>query len=256
MAAVAEHVTTQIKKTDDYQLAQQRRKIYQSRLTAYNLLRGETGKVLTPAAPSVRKPNFEQFVSLYFYNLDHAGNTHPFSDYYGQPTKLSRDSGGYKTFEKFAMTDYGSYVVKTMLDNPSKYKGFKVWENAFGGAYGDYHFISLPKGFGLQERRFATSKQRIHFLGILYHEFAHTMVFRPLSSKGIDITIYDEREAVLRFENPIRIRDNYEPRYTYTKRDGSETINIITRTVKPGKWTVRKDDPTVLVKAEDKDALA
>lgn len=232
-----------------------RRRIYATRIPAYNLMRSETGKVLPPAPAGLRKGNFEKFVKLYFYNLDHSQNTDPFHADYGMPTRLTKGSSGYKAFERFALTDYGSYVIKTMIDKPDRYKGFKVWENAFGGAHGDYHFISLPKDFPARET-FLTSGQRIHDLAIIYHEFAHTMMFRSPASKDTDITIYDEREAVLKFENPVRIRDNYEPRYTYTKRDGSQTINIITREVKPGKWSVRKDDPAVLVKPDDKDALA
>lgn len=256
MVASAQAVASQTQQASSYDLEKIRRRIYQTRMPAYNLMRGETGKVLIPADLAKRKPNFDKFVKQYFYGLDHSHNTDPLHDHYAQPTKLTRDSGGYKAFEKFASTDYGSYVIKTMIENPNRYKGFKVWENAFGGAHGDYNFISLPKGFSLQEGRFATSKQRIHYLAILYHEFAHTMMFRAPASKGVDITIYDEREAVLRFENPVRLRDNYEPRYSYTKKDGSETINIITRVVKHGKWSVRKDDPTVLVRPEDKDALS
>jgi len=57
------------------------------------------------------------------------------------------------------------------------------------------------------------------------------------------------------FENPVRIRGGYEPRYSYTKSDGSFTINIITGTKVVGICGVSKYDPAKLVKLSDKDVL-
>ncbi|MDH5446525.1 MAG: hypothetical protein OEY52_13300 [Gammaproteobacteria bacterium] len=238
-------------------LAQLRKRVYLSRMPGYNLMRSETGKVLHPVASNAaRAKNFQKFVELYFFNTHRPNNADPFHGDFGLNSKLTKGSRGYIEFEKFAMQDYGSYVIKTMIDDPKKYKGFQVWEGPpdVEGAHGDWSFISLPKNFGTR-KRFATSGQLIHLQAIIYHEFAHTMMFRKAQSRGIDIGINDERIAVLKFENPVRIRDGFEPRYTYAMKDGSATINIITGTSKPGKWYIRKNDPTVLVKETDPNAL-
>lgn len=261
MAASAQAVSGLINSASKQQLEQIRRNIYKMHVPTYNLMRSESGKVLHPANPAMRLSNFKKFVELYFYKVDHSNNRDEFHSDYGLSTKLTETSGGYIAFKKFAMTDYGSYGIKMMIDNPNTYKGFQVWENAIKGAFGDYNFISLPKGFSLSEARFSSSNQRVHFLAILYHELAHTMMFRKPESKNIDIDIYDERIAVMKYENPIRLRDNYEPGYTYTKADDSKpdedkTINIITKDVRVGKWSVKKDDPRVFAKIGDKDSMA
>ncbi len=173
---------------------------------------------------------------------------------YPGATKMVESSDGYKAFTNFAKTDYGSSVIKEMIKNPKKYKGFDIKQGAQKWASAGYRFIVLPKKFPARIR-FKTSGQRIYDLAIIYHEFAHTMVFQPASLKGKKASIRDERMAVMKFENPVRMRKGYEPRYSYTKARPLETINIITGEKKQGSWAVSENDPTKLVKPDDKAAL-
>jgi len=59
----------------------------------------------------------------------------------------------------------------------------------------------------------------------------------------------------MKFENPVRMRKGYEPRYSYTKKNPLETINIITGDKKLGRWVVSEADPAKLIKPNDRDAL-
>jgi len=70
-----------------------------------------------------------------------------------------------------------------MINNPKKYKGFVIKQGAQKWASVGYRFIVLPKRFPSKER-FQTSGQRVYDLGIIYHEFSHTMVFQPATAKG------------------------------------------------------------------------
>ena len=81
------------------------------------------------------------------------------------------------------------------------------------------------------------------------------MVFRSAASLIKDIVILDERDAVLYFENPVRMSRCYEPRYTYTVRDQSQTINIITNIPGNGILLTDQNDLTKLVSPTSKDAL-
>lgn len=166
-----------------------------------------------------------------------------------------KSSDGYKAFQRFSETDYGSSVIKEMISNPKKYKGFDIAEGYKRGAKANYSVLLLPKRFPAPPGFFKTSGQKIYDLAIIYHEFAHTAVFRPASTSDAAITIFDERLAVMNFENPVRIRMGYEPRYSYTMGNGSYTINIITGKKVAGERTVSKYDPTILVELHDKDAL-
>jgi len=68
-----------------------------------------------------------------------------------------------------------------------------------------------------------------------------------------NITLKDERLAVIHLENTIRMRQGYEPRYTYKK--GAKTINIITGDYHAhGFNTVHENDPTKPMKIGSKGA--
>lgn len=209
------------------QLRLNREKIYRSKVPHTSVFPRVNGKTLTPAPESKRKSNFLKFVDLFFYKKVYTNTRDPMSDTYQEATKLLKSSDGYKAFSLFSDTDYGSSVIKEMLDNQKKYTDFKIKEGTGNAATAEYNTILLPRKFPYQQK-FTTSGQRIYDLAIIYHELAHTKVFRPISSKERTIDINDERTAVMMFENPVRLRKGYEPRYSYTMRNGSFTINIIT----------------------------
>lgn len=64
--------------------------------------------------------------------------------------------------------------------------------------------------------------------------------------KATEITIEDERQAVINFENQVRIENGLEPRYTYY--NGSRTINIIAGKDSPVEHTILDSDPATLVR--------
>ena len=236
------------------QLRFQRQKIYRSKVPHSSVFPCVNGITLPPAPESKRKSNFLKFIELFFYKKIYTNTRDPFSDSYQEATKLQKSSDGFKAFARFSDTDYGSSVVKEMIDNQMKYKDFKIKEGTGNAAIAEYNTILLPSTFPYQQM-FITSGQRVYDLAIIYHEFAHTSVFRNVSSQGKIIGVHDERMAVMLFENPVRIKHGYEPRYSYTMRDGSFTINIITGKKAVGKCGVSKYDPTRLVKLSDKDIL-
>ncbi len=236
------------------QLEGLRKKIYRLCVPAYSLLPKANGSTLTPANKGDRGANLQQFIDLYFYKKEVPDNADPFSNNYQEHTQLKPGSDGYKAFERFAQTDYGSALIKEMIQNQKKYTGFYVAENALSWANGGFGRITFPRKFP-NSLEFRTSGQKVHDLAIIWHEFAHSMVFRSPLKKDIPITIYDERDDVLKFENPVRMGANFEPRYSYTATDKSQTINIITREVANGEFTVSKFDPRKLVRHADKEAL-
>ena len=211
------------------------------------------GRYLKPALMDNRGKNFRTFVKLYFYSgkdgsIDPLGN--------GElhlPIKLKPSSKGYKAFEKYAKTDYGSAIIKEMISNPKKYPKFKIQQARFSQAKADYLVMHLPPNFP-NRTRFEIGAQKIFDLAIIHHEFAHTMLIRSKTAKRI--TIQDELWAVRKAENPIRLKRGgarYEPRYVYYGNE--RTINIITGQVLPLQWTVSKYDPRIMVKLNHKDAL-
>lgn len=64
--------------------------------------------------------------------------------------------------------------------------------------------------------------------------------------KIVEFTIEDERQAVINLENPVRMENGLEPRYTYY--NGSRTINIITGKDSPIEHTILESDPSKLVR--------
>lgn len=123
---------------DTIKLRLHRENIYQTRVPAYNLLRTKNGKALISPPIQIRQHNFQQFVEIYFNKNSNPDNQDLMSDNYGLPTAFTKESDGYKAFKRFADTDYGSYVIKEMLDNKEKYNGFDIMENASQGARGDW----------------------------------------------------------------------------------------------------------------------
>jgi len=243
---------------DRVKLELKRIKIYRSKVPHTRIFPKANGRVLKPVLVSRRKYNFLKFVDMYFTKT--IDNTIPDPEFgiFPGATKLTTSSDGYRAFARFAQTDYGSSVIKEMLNNPKRYSGFVIAQGIKKGATGGYKSMTLSKVFPNKKKRFLISGQKIFDLAIIYHEFAHTSIFLPKTSKGKKATLLDERKAVMLFENPVRIRKGYEPRYTYSGEDKSgvlQTINIITGKRKQGKWTVSKYDPRILVSLTDEDRL-
>jgi hypothetical protein len=236
------------------QLKMQREKIYRQKVPGYSLIPAANGKELSAANEAVRQTNFLKFIDLYFIKDIVNDNLDPWSGNYQKQTRLMPSSDGYKAFSRFADTGFGSALIKEMLNDPKKYAGFSVGENTSNAARGWYNGFSLPKRFP-DTPVFKTSGQKIYDLAIIWHEFAHTLVFLPPSAEKKDVSPYDERDDVRQYENPVRISAGYEPRYTYTMTDESKTINIITGAIAVGRWTVDKRDPMTLVSLSSPDAL-
>ena len=228
------------------QLRNERLKIYEKYVIHKRVIPRINGRVLIPSPIAERKKYFSKFTSMYI-----SGKRSPWED--DGFFQLKKNSQGYKAFSRFSETNYGSSVIREMVNNFNKYKTFQVRSSNKPGAFANYKKIILPGVFPNKLKKFKVSGQNIFDLGIIYHEFAHTMVFRKASSQNKMITIQDERMAVMKFENPVRIKKGFEPRYTYT-RNGS-TINIITGKKKMGKWVVSKYNPSILVGLNTADAL-
>jgi len=211
------------------------------------------GRYLNPALMDNRGKNFKTFVEMYFYSGKDGGIDPLYDDDMHLPIKLKRNSKGYKAFERYARTDYGSAVIKEMISNQKKYPKFRVQQARFSQAKADRLGILLPPNFP-SRLRFEIGGQKVFDLAIIHHEFAHTMLIRSKTAKKI--TIRDELWAVRKAENPVRLKrghSGYEPRYIYY--NGKQTINIITGKSLPFQWTVSKYDPRIMIKLDHKDAL-
>ncbi len=199
---------------DKLKLELNRKKIYRSKVPYTRVFPKTNGRVLTPAITANRKSNFKKFVDMYFTKI--VDKTIPDPDFGVFPgaTKLTRNSEGFKAFQRFSETDYGSSVIKEMVKNPDRYAGFVIAQGVKKGAAGGYRSMTLPRFFPNKKKKFLVSGQKIYDLAIIYHEFAHTKVFLPETKKGKKANLQDERKAVMLFENPVRIRKGYEPRAT------------------------------------------
>lgn len=238
-------------------LRQQRISIYKQHVK-YNhnqIFPHLSGRCLQPAHPSKRKKNFTRFVDLYFSKAQPPVlpvPNDPFA-YKPQPGGLKKSSKAYYYFDRFSQTDYGSSVIKEMLDNQKKYNGFLVVQGT--GAETQSAYGAIKFGSEFPQPRFKFGNQIILPEAIIYHEFGHTMVFFPKEVVQ-HRDLKHECEVVRKLENPVRLRAGLEPRYTYTDRmAGLRTINIITGEEKNGAFAVDKNDPRMLVKPSSKNAL-
>jgi len=247
---------------DNVPLRTVRERIYRKHIQPQGLFPCVNGRVLSEEKDQAkRQANFLVFVDQYFSKqTDSVGqNGSPSesgSTSSNLPSKLVMSSDGYKAFAKFSDTPYGSSVIKEMVDgeNGKKYQGFFIGESLDTETRASYSGILISWKFPFKPR-FIHSGQSVDTLAILYHEFAHTMVFQPSSQQKVDRNIRGERISVMKFENPVRFLHKLEPRYSYVHHDGSETINILTGEVGPGVMAVNKYNPAELVKRTHKDAL-
>ncbi len=223
--------------TNPIKLRQQRISLYYaSPLKKYKAI----PKGLSVAEPGTRLTNFKKFASLYFYQIINLGGV----------TRLAPTSKGYLAFQRYAQTSYGSAVIKEMITNTEKFKGFLIAQGTKNEARGGIGILTLPKNFPTK-RNFPVGGQKIFDLAIIHHEMAHTQVY--LTKTTGKATIEEERQAVIVAENPVRKIKGLEPRYTYFRK--GTTINIITGIKKNKEMTISKYDPSILVDLTDKDAL-
>jgi len=86
------------------------------------------------------------------------------------------------------------------------------------GAYAGPGAMAQPGGIGLGDAglrcHFPSSDELVDPHAILSHEFGHTRYGDPDSSS----TLLGEARTVERYENPVRIRNGYEPRALYFER--------------------------------------
>ncbi|MBE8221186.1 MAG: hypothetical protein HAW60_00475 [Bdellovibrionales bacterium] len=87
-------------------------------------------------------------------------------------------------------------------------------------------FIAINKNF-LNYKLFSKSKQKIDHIAILSHEFGHTIFGDPKTRNDI----YSEADAVARYENPVRILNNFLPRKTYYDKKITSNIDVRTKIV-------------------------
>lgn len=162
--------------------------------------------------------------------------------------KRTESISAFRYIHKYALSSYGGVMVSRILADNKKntksenrfYIGIKDHDQATGG----YNFILLPSDFP-RLLTFPGSTQLVDPLAVIHHEFGHTR-FDGRNSKPHLITLEDERKAVIFHENPARMLNGMEPRYTYTKE--GMTINVITGEKKPGLLTFSPTNPAILVR--------
>ncbi len=182
--------------------------------------------------------NFVQEMDVFSYDYVHSWKSYVLSQL-----------KAYHAFLDYAKTPYGAVMIGRILrDNfTSSFIGtkrFQIQRYDDSRAKGDTDFIRLPSGFPLL-KRLATGDE-VDPSAMIHHEFGHTRFFKGHHS-GKEVSIQDERIAVIRMENPARIYNKNEPRYAYYHPDLGATINIITGQVKQGIWATDKADPRIFI---------
>lgn len=160
----------------------------------------------------------------------------------------------YIELQNFALSYYGASVVHELLSNDADYVDFELYvgtPDTLQTSAGSTHILFRPD-FPLD--KYPTSGQLIYAPATIYHEFGHTIAFTVTNGTTHDL---NHETGILRIlENPMRMEAGYEPRYTYTTRDGGyRTINVSTREQKEGRFRVKKDNSTVLVPEDAPDAF-
>ena len=234
--------TTQqaVTKLSNLQLRRIRQEIYNRRVHPrprglYTGINGESFKI--PGASS-RSRHFKDFTEENFvkgFNPDAWPDTIK-----NQPV--------YKKLMEYSQTDYGAAMIfRVLQDNKNKNTPrFEVrYDDGATGqkAQAGYNFILLSNDFP-DSSPFKGGEKKF-YLSIIHHEFGHTRFFSN-NNGPTTVTLQHERLVVIHNDNPVRILNRNEPRYTYYKN--GKTINIITGATSLTLHTVKDDDPTVLVK--------
>ncbi|MBI3560463.1 MAG: hypothetical protein HY080_01910 [Gammaproteobacteria bacterium] len=157
----------------------------------------------------------------------------------------------YHSFLDYAKTPYGAVMIGRILrDNfisdVNGIERFKIMRDDNDSARGGPNALKLPAGFPLLKR--LVTGDEVDPSAVIQHEFGHTRFFTGYKGSA-EITIQDERIAVIRMENPARMYNKNEPRYAYynDNNDDPRTINIITGQVKNGIWATDKADPRIFI---------
>lgn len=157
-------------------------------------------------------------------------------------------SKAYQALADYAKTPFGAVMVRRILaDNsiPAK-KRFMIKRFDNDSARGGSDYIRFPINFPRKE--ILLTGERVDTQAIIHHEFGHTRYFFK-HKRGKEVTLPDERDAVIYMENPVRMYKNNEPRYSYYNDNDEDpkTINIITGDIKSGIWTTDKSDPRKMI---------
>jgi len=155
----------------------------------------------------------------------------------------------YNLFKEYTETEYGAVLIQRALKQAGK-RWFVIQQRDIPFSGTNDTLITPLKLPPLSKRTFSSGGQPIYLLAIIHHEFEHTWIGETKNTLNM---IEDERPAVRDFENPVRILNGFEPRYTYTGPDDSKkspiavTINIISGERADGKFSYDKNDPSKLI---------
>jgi len=222
--------------------------VFLSKDAALGMLRRTPQGGYYPVPPvGLRDRNFQEFVKSNFKKHDE------FDSGSRWPANLT-GFAPYETLKCYARTDYGAMMIKRVLeDNKTSKTRFTVTLRGAGGAEGNENTIFLPEDFGTAKcglnhgMRFGGDGQKVDYMAIIHHEFRHTKFWGKNLANTVSLD--EERDAVLYNENPVRIINGYEPRYTYFdgKKNTNQTINIITGKRIAGKYGIKADNPAEFV---------
>jgi len=229
-----------LKKHSAIELRRIREHIYNKRVTpkARGLFRGVSGERFHIPGTGQRTDNFKLLVKNNF-NTDFDTGAWP---------EKSDALPVYKKLKQYSGTDYGAAMIHRILqDNTNKssprfeirYDDGKKGQKAQAG----YNFILLSNDF--PEKTPFKGGEKKYPLSIIHHEFGHTRFFSHHAGP-VEVSHIHERLAVIHNDNPVRVLNGHEPRYTYFKH--GKTINIITGKTSTTLHTVLEDNPAVLVK--------
>lgn len=193
-----------------------------------------------PLSLEQKKANFARFAQAFFPQP--AADDDPFDLHYSGPQP---DTRTYQTLQAYALTDYGAAMIqKGLAEAESGSFQVKIIEDASPQGWND--FMVFPPNFPPEQAHFKISGQPVDPLAIVHHEFEHTR-FGRFANHDDDV-LADEVHAVRDVENPVRVLNGYEPRYTYTQIDALgqpiQTLSILQpEQVRPGAWTFDPQDP-------------
>jgi len=235
-------------KPNQAQLRNIRISIYKKNVKARPLNKGINGEVFhVPESLVSRQKNFKEFVSENFvYGMDRSGIWPDVIT--GLPV--------YKKLKEYSETTFGAAMIYRVLQDNKKrklmkkplfaveYDDGKAGQNASAG----FNYVRLSRDF--PNSMPYTGGEKKYYPAIIHHEFGHTRFFNM--TQNPNISRLDERQAVIHLENPIRMKQGYEPRYTYKQ---SSTTIIITGNDHPkGFDTVNESDPSKPMKIGTKGA--
>ncbi|MBF2052693.1 MAG: hypothetical protein IGS03_04415 [Candidatus Sericytochromatia bacterium] len=197
--------------------------------------------------PASRLHNFERFGARHFPQRPPDSDESDLNTYGPEPGMPV-----YDLLKAYALTDYGALMIQRVLAQPNEppfvIKAVpdtapKAWNN----------IIILPPDFPRSDARFAIGGQRVDPLAIIHHEFEHTRFGRFRHDENN--LLEEENFAVREVENPVRILNGFEPRYTYTQLDpaGQAVVSfsiLQPERRQPGAWTFDPADPRQLIPFE------